>query len=123
MADVVEAIVGAAYISSQRSLDVGITAMKRMRIPVTSISSWSDLTDALGSSTGSGEVDTADIMGYRFQDKAKRSDCFVSTAGCSTFQIPTLLDGRKWQLNDRTSIQTCAIRSNGSSGRSLVMPC
>ena len=100
MADVVEAIVGAAYISSQRSLDVGISAMKRLQIPVLNLTSWSDLGKQSAQPSGSGKK----ILGYAFRDEQNLGDCFVS-ALCS---MQTKNTSISCELIQRTLIQSSA---------------
>jgi hypothetical protein len=44
VADVVESLVGAAYLSSPtRSLDAAISCMKRLKIPIDRLEAWSDV--------------------------------------------------------------------------------
>jgi hypothetical protein len=92
VADVVEAFIGAAYLSQSRSLDSAIKAIRDLHIPLAAIHKWSDAAaaserDAEPPAPSSAESEgwlgvlakpSLKVMGYNYKDPKKGQLVLVS---------------------------------------------
>jgi len=92
VADVVEAFIGAAYLSQSRSIDAAIRAIRDLHVPLAAIQKWSDAIAASERDADSPRIAPPEpeawlgaltkpsltVLGYKFKDPRKGQHVLVS---------------------------------------------